>query len=101
MTSNVPSSKILVAVPESKGSKKYKTYLGLVDSGSSGSLVNEKLVEIANFSMQLQKKPIKWDTATGTFQTDGIVSIENYLTSVYQEEAYHLLLPYGSETIKR
>jgi hypothetical protein len=51
--------------------------------------------------MQLQKKPIKWDTATGTFQTDGIVSIENYLTSVYQEEAYHLLLPYGSETIKR
>jgi hypothetical protein len=69
-TSNVPSSKILLAIPESKGSKKYKTYLGLVDSGSSGSLVNEKLVEFANFSMQLQKKPIKWDTATGTFQTD-------------------------------
>jgi hypothetical protein len=73
-----PSSEILIAIPESKGSKKYKTYLGLIDSGSSGSLVNKEIVEFTNFSMQLQKKPIKWDTATGTFQTDGTVTIEKY-----------------------
>jgi hypothetical protein len=30
----VPSAKILVAIPDKKGSRKYKTYLGLVDSGS-------------------------------------------------------------------
>jgi hypothetical protein len=35
---SVPSSEILVPIPEMKGSKKFKTYLGLVDSGSSGSL---------------------------------------------------------------
>jgi hypothetical protein len=39
----VPSSEILVAMPEKKGSKKFKTYLGLVDSGSSGSLVSKEL----------------------------------------------------------
>jgi len=57
---------------------KYKTYLGLVDSGSSGSLVNKEIVEFANFEMQLQKHSVKWDTATGSFHTDGVVTIENY-----------------------
>jgi hypothetical protein len=28
--------------------------------------------------MTLQRKPIKWDTATGVFKTDGTVTIENY-----------------------
>jgi len=32
-----PSSEILIAIPNKKCSKKYTTYLGLVDSGSSGS----------------------------------------------------------------
>jgi hypothetical protein len=54
--STIPSSEILIATPESKGSKKYKTYLGLVDSGSSGSLVNIEIVKFTNFSMQLRKK---------------------------------------------
>jgi hypothetical protein len=65
-------------MPNAKGSKKYTTYLRLIDSGSSGSLVNKEIVEFANFGMQLRKKPIKWDTATGSFQTDGMVTIENY-----------------------
>jgi len=68
VVSTVPSSEILLAMPNAKGSKKYTTYLRLIDSGSSGSLVNKEIVEFANFGMQLQKKPIKWDTATGSFQ---------------------------------
>ncbi len=70
-----PSSEILIAMPDKKGSKKYTTYLGLVDSGS---LVNKEIVEYANFNVKLQKKPTKWDTATGVFQTDGSVVIEQY-----------------------
>jgi hypothetical protein len=65
-------------MPEKKGSKKYTTYLGLVDSGSSGSLVNKELVEYAIFAIKKHKKPMKWDTATGIFQTEGSVEIENY-----------------------
>jgi hypothetical protein len=34
-------------------------YLGLVDSGSSGSLVNKELVRIANFKITKHKKPTK------------------------------------------
>ncbi len=44
-----PSSEILVAKPDKKGSKKYTTYLGLIDSGASGSLLNKELVEFADF----------------------------------------------------
>jgi len=73
-----PSSEILIAVPNKKGSKKYTTYLGLVDSGSSGSLVNKEIIDNSNFDVQLQKKPVKWDTATGIFQTNGSVRIEQY-----------------------
>jgi hypothetical protein len=76
---SVPSSEILVAMPEKKGSKKYKTYLSLVDSGSSGSLVSKELVECADFNMKLNKKSTKRDTATGVLQTNGTVQIENYI----------------------
>ncbi len=71
----MPSSEILIAIPNKKGSKKFTMYLGLVDSGSSGSLVNKEIVKNADFDIKLQKKPIKWDTATGVFQTDGSVLI--------------------------
>ena len=64
-----PSSEILIAMPDKKGSKRYTTYLGLVDSGASGSLVNKELVKYADFDIKWQKKPTKWDTATGVFQT--------------------------------
>jgi hypothetical protein len=68
----------LIAIPNKKGSKKYTTYLGLVDSGSSRSLMNKEIVEYADFNIKFQKKPTKWDTATGVFQTDGSVTIEQY-----------------------
>jgi hypothetical protein len=75
-TKTTPSSEILVAMPNKKGSKKYTTYLGLVDSGSSGSLVDTKLVKNANFNMESNKTPIKWDTAGGILQTNGTALIE-------------------------
>jgi hypothetical protein len=70
-------------MPDRKGSKKYATYLGLVDSGASGSLVNKELVQHADFEFKLQKKPIKWDTANGVFQTSGTVTIEDYCFSQF------------------
>jgi hypothetical protein len=44
VTSATPSSELLTAIPTKKGSKSYTTYLGLVDSGASGSLVNKDLI---------------------------------------------------------
>jgi hypothetical protein len=63
---------------QKKGSKKYTTYLGLVDSGASASLVNKDLVEMSDFDIKIQKKPTKWDTANRVFKTDGSVIIENF-----------------------
>ncbi len=74
----LPSSEILIAIPAKKGFKKYTTYLGLVDSGASASLVNKELVEMSDFDIKMQKKPTKWDTANGAFKTDGSVIIENF-----------------------
>jgi hypothetical protein len=74
----IPSSEILVAMPAKKASKKYTTYLGLNDSGASGSLMNKELIEFADFDVKLQKKPTKWDTANGIMQMDGSVIIENF-----------------------
>jgi hypothetical protein len=40
--------------------------------------VNKEIEEYAGYDIKSQKKPIKWDTATGVFQTDGSVQIEHY-----------------------
>jgi hypothetical protein len=87
-------------MPDKKGSKKYTTYLRLVDSGSSGSLENKAIVESAGFDIKLQKKPTKWDTATGIFQTDGSVTIERYCLPLHQEMSHHNLFSYVPETLK-
>jgi hypothetical protein len=73
---STPSSEILIALPNTNNSKKYTTYLGLVDSGSSGSLINKDIVDNGNFVVQSQKKPTKWDTASGTLLTQGKVEIK-------------------------
>jgi len=74
-TEQTPSSEILVNLPNTKNSKKYTTYIGLVDSGSSGSLLNSSIIE-NDFSVEKQKNPTKWDTATGVLLTKGKVFIE-------------------------
>jgi hypothetical protein len=84
----VPSSEILIAMPEKKGSKKFKTYLGLVDSGSSGSLVNEQLAKCADYEIKLNSKPTKWDTATGVLQTNGTVQIESFILPQFARKRY-------------
>ena len=75
--SHTPSSEILIAVPNAE-TKQFTTYLGLVDSVSSGSLINKEIIKNGNFNLQAQKKPIKWDTATRTLLTHGKVEIKNY-----------------------
>jgi hypothetical protein len=64
-----------MALPNEEGSKRYTTYLELVDSGSSGSLINGNIVK--HFVVEQQKKSTKWDTATGVLLTKGRVTIEN------------------------
>jgi hypothetical protein len=49
-----------------------------VESGASASLVNKELVEMSDFDIKVQKKPTKWDTANGVFNTDGTGVIENF-----------------------
>ncbi len=71
-----PSSEILIALPKAKNSKKYTTYLGLIDSGSSGSLLSSSIIENTDFNVEKQKKPTKWDTATGVLLTTGKATIE-------------------------
>ncbi len=80
-------------IPDKKGSKNYTTYLGLVDSGSSGSLVNKDIVKFADFEIKVQRKPNKWDTATGVFQTDGSVLVENYCLTQFTRKR-HITTPF-------
>jgi hypothetical protein len=94
----VPSSEILIAIPAKKGSKKYTTYLGLVDSGASASLVSKDLVEMSDFDIKMQKKPTKWDTANGVFKTDGSVIIENFNLPQFTRSEW--LLPLSTCTTK-
>jgi len=58
-----------------KGQKNI-TYLGLIDSGSSGSLLSSSIIKNTKFNVERQKKPTKWDTATGVLLTKGKAVIE-------------------------
>jgi hypothetical protein len=73
-----PSSEILVAIPRKKGSKKYKTYLGFIDTRSSSSLLNKTIVENTSFLIKLTTKKILWDTQAGSLKTKSTVMLENY-----------------------
>jgi hypothetical protein len=73
-----PSSEILVAIPRDKGSKKYKTFLGLTDTGSSSSLLNKNIVEFTSFAIESSTKKILWDTQAGSFKTNSSAMLENY-----------------------
>jgi hypothetical protein len=42
-----PSAEIIITIPKDKSSKQYKTYLGLVDTGTSSSLINKEIVEFS------------------------------------------------------
>ncbi len=74
----IPSAEIIITVPKDKGHKQYKTYLGLVDTGTSSSLINKEIVELSSFDMTISQQETKWITQAGTFKTDGKVKLENY-----------------------
>ena len=42
----VLSSEVFVTIPDKPGSKKFKTYLGLLDSGTSSCLMNKHIASI-------------------------------------------------------
>jgi hypothetical protein len=71
---SMQSSKILIALPNANN---YTTYFGLVNSGSYGSLIKKDIMERRNFSIQSQKKTIKWEKASGTLLTQGKVDLNN------------------------
>jgi len=74
---STPSSEILIAIPDTATSRKYTTYLGLIDSGSSGSSgsLNSKNI-VKSFPVQTARKKTKWETATRILETKGTTTIE-------------------------
>jgi hypothetical protein len=45
------SAEVLIAIPVSKGSKKYIMYLGLLYTGCSSSLIDKEIVECNSFDV--------------------------------------------------
>jgi hypothetical protein len=99
ISEHTPSSEILVALPDANNPKKYTTYLGLVDSGSSGSLINKKLV--AKENMQTQLRHTKWETATGVLLTQGKSGNQAMPSpAVHHETKHHSHLSHVQKTLK-
>lgn len=76
VTDEVLSLKILIALPDGVGGKKFTTYLGLVDSGASGSLGNSKILTSRSTVKKLSNTTT-WETKTGTFQTNKVVDFKD------------------------
>ena len=66
------SSELLISLPTHAGSKKYKTYLCLIDSGTSSSLISKDI--IADFPLATNAAT-EWKTQAGVFKTNGLVRI--------------------------
>jgi hypothetical protein len=52
--------------------------VGLIDTGTSSSLINKDIIDSSNFNMKISENNIKWVTQVGTFEMDSIVEVENY-----------------------
>ncbi len=72
------SAEVLVAIPIEKGSKKYITYLGLLDTGCSSSLIDREIIN-ETFNVDSSVPKTKWTTQAGTFETKGTVQVDNYI----------------------
>ena len=73
----VISSEILVAIPNKPGSKKFKTYLGLIDSGTSSCLVDNHIASIYGLDENATPSKEKWLTQCGVFKTTAKATLEN------------------------
>ena len=69
------SAEIIVVVPNEDGGNKYTTYLGLLDSGASGSLANKKITN-ANSTSKGKTSETTWQTKAGTFTTSEEVQVK-------------------------
>jgi len=72
----VLSSEILVAIPGKLGRKHFKTYLGLIDSGTSSCLVDKHLVSIHGLDANATPTKEKWLTQCGVFKTTARVTLD-------------------------
>ena len=68
-------AEILISIHSGVGSKKNITLLGLIDTGSSGSLASDRLIS-SRCKKQKITKSTDWLTQTGEFQTDSVGLID-------------------------
>ena len=73
--SKAMSAEMLVSIPIEEGSKKYVTVIALFDTGSSKSLMDEKLIDKKGFSMNETPETV-WATEAGSFSTSKEVIIK-------------------------
>lgn len=93
----LPSQRIKVP------SKAIQNYLGLVDTGTFSSLINKEVVEFSSFGMKLSKFGIKWTAQAGSFETDGVVTIENYFSPQFTNKRkissdFHMFQKHSKDT---
>ena len=68
------SSKILIYIPLRGEVNKYKTYLGLLDSGVSASLADDNLFETSLVTKRNGHRST-WKTQIGTFSTSKVAEV--------------------------
>ena len=73
----VLSSKILVAIPDKPGSKTFKTYFGLLDSGTSSCLMDKQIASIHGLDANAKLSKEKWLTQCGVFKTTERLTLDN------------------------
>ena len=79
----VISSEIIVAIPDKPGSKKFKTYLGLLDSGTSPCLMDKHIASIHGLDANATQSKEKRMTQYGVFKTTAKVTLEKLKLSQF------------------
>ena len=73
----VLSSEILIAIPDKPGSKTFKTYLGLLDSGTSSCLMDKQIASIHGLDANAKPSKETWLTQCGVFKTTARLTLDN------------------------
>ena len=72
----VLSSEILVAIPDKPESKKFKTYLGLIDNGTSSCLIDKHITSIHGLNANATPSKEKWLIQCEVFKITAKVALE-------------------------
>ena len=72
----VLSSEVLVVIPDKPGSKMFKTYFGLLYSGTSSFLMDKRIVSIHGLDSHATPSKEKLMTQCGEFKTNSEVTLE-------------------------